>query len=488
MTAIDAPPARAMRPALVLLVACVAQFMLLADDTIVNVALPSIATDLGYSESSLSWVVNAYLLTFGGFLLIGGRLADRFGPRRLFTVSLAGFALASALCGLAQTSEMLVFSRGLQGITGALLSPAALAILLATYPEGGGRRRALSAWAAMLGAGAAFGLVVGGALVEVADWRWVFFINLPVAGLALLAVPRILAADDSSRARSTPNIPAAALATAGLLLLVFTVVETHDEGWTSARTLLGFVVAAALGAAFAATERRATSPLLPPELLRRRRAMSADAVVFIAAGGLLAMFFLLTLYLQRVLELSALQTGLAYLPFSATMGIASGLIGRLPDSAEARIPITAGIGAAAAGLWLLSTLGAQSAYSADVLPALVLVAAGLGTAFVPLMGLATGDAEERDGGLASGLMTSGQQIGGAIGIAVMISIATSRTTDAVAEGSLPATALTDGFAVAFRVEAIVLLVAALLAAAVLGKRRANTREDYAAAGAPLVER
>ena len=471
MTPTLASPARSVRPEIVLLVACVAQFMLLVDDTIVNVALPSIAADLRFTESSLSWVVNAYLLTFGGFLLIGGRLADRFGPRRLFALGMAGFALASAACGLAPSSEVLVAARGVQGIAGALLSPAALAILLATYPPGAGRRRALSAWAALMGLGAASGLVAGGVLVEAADWRWIFLVNLPVAGLTLLAVPRLLPADDSSRARRAPNIAGATLATLALLLLVFTVVETDDAGWGSARTLLSFALVVVLGTVFAASERRSASPLLPPELIRRRRAMSADAVVFIAAGGLLAMFFFQSLYLQNVLGLSALETGLAFLPFSVSMGVASGIVGRLGDSVDPRLPITAGTVLAAAGLWLMSTLGPSSAYAADVLPTLVLVATGLGVALVPVMGLATGDAEERDGGLASGLMTSAQQIGGAIGIAVMVTIATDRIGTATAEGVQPAAALVEGFAAAFRVEAVVMLAAAVLAAATLGAGR-----------------
>src|SRR5215211_171685 len=452
MTATLAPPdsaaARIARPGLILFLACVAQFMLLVDDTITNVALPTIAADLGFTESSLSWVVNAYLLTFGGFLLIGGRLADRFGPRRMFSLALAGFAIASAVCGLAQDDGMLIAARAAQGIMGALLSPAALAILLATYPEGPGRRRALGAWAALMGLGAATGLLAGGVLVEVADWRWIFLVNLPVAAAALLAIPRILPAFDASTARPAPNIAGATLATLSLLLLVFTVVETEDEGWTSARSLIGFAVAALLAAIFFATERRSASPLIPRELLGRTRAMWADAVVFIAAGGLLAMFFFMTLYLQRVLGLSALQTGLAFLPFSA------------------------GLVLGAAGLFLMSRLGVDSSYAGGVLPALVVTAAGLAFAFVPVMGLATGDAEERDGGLASGLMTSAQQIGGAIGIAVMITIATSATTDAAAAGTPQAAALVEGFQSAFRVEAAVMLAAALLAVAALRRRGA----------------
>ena len=265
MSATLAPPApRAIaRPGLILLLACVAQFMLLVDDTIVNVALPTVASDLGFSESSLSWVVNAYLLTFGGFLLIGGRLADRFGPRRLFSLALAGFAAASALCGLAPSAEVLVGARAAQGITAALLSPAALAILLHTFPEGPERRRALSAWAALMGLGAATGLIAGGVLVEVADWRWIFLVNLPVAALALAAVPRVLPDFDASTARPAPNVAGALLATAALLLLVFTVVETDGEGWTSARSLAGFAGAAVLALGVRAHREALVLPAAP---------------------------------------------------------------------------------------------------------------------------------------------------------------------------------------------------------------------------------
>jgi EmrB/QacA subfamily drug resistance transporter len=460
------PPSR---PALVLLVACLAQFMLLVDDTIVNVALPTLGSDLGLGESSLSWVVNAYLLTFGGFLLIGGRLADRLGPRRMFSVALAGFALASAVSGLAPSAGVLVGARAAQGVAAALLSPAALALLLATFREGSERRRALSVWASLMGAGAATGLLAGGALVQAADWRWIFLVNLPVALVALAAVPRVIPPDARAGVRDAPNVAGAALGTVALLLLVFTVVETDGAGWTSARSLLGFTGAAALAGLFAASERRAASPLIPPELLRRRRATAADAVVFLAAGGLLAMFFFQTLYLQRVLDLSALQTGLAFLPFSVTLGAGSALAAKLTDAVEPRLPISVGLVVAAVGLWLMSGLDPRSAYGADVLPTLVIVAAGLGVALVPVMGLATGDAEERDGGLASGLMTSAQQIGGAVGIAVMITVATTHTGDLLAQGVGRLPALTSGFAAAFRVEAGVMAAAAVLAALLLGR-------------------
>jgi EmrB/QacA subfamily drug resistance transporter len=461
------------RPTLVLLLACVAQFMLLVDDTITNVALPTIGRELHFSVADLSWVVNAYLLTFGGLLLVGGRLADRFGPRRVFAISLAGFAAASTLCGIAPSSAVLVGARALQGSFGALLSPSALALLLAASPGGAERRRALAIWAGLLGLGAATGLLAGGALVQLADWRWIFLINVPVAAAALVCVPRVLAPDDLSGRRSSPNVGGAALATLALLLLVYTVVETDSHPWASARTLAGLAGVVVLAIAFAVSERRAASPLLPKELLRRPLALRADLVIFFAAAGLLAMFFFQTLYLQRVLGFGPLTTGLSFLPFSASMGLASGLMGRLPQRVDPRLGITVGCGLAMVGLWLMSTLTPASSYGADVLPTLILTGLGLGLAFVPVIGLGTGDAEERDGGLASGLMTTAQQIGGAIGIAALITVATDRTTGALhARAALPS-ALTDGFSAAFHAEAGIIAAAGLLALVLLRRPRAQ---------------
>jgi EmrB/QacA subfamily drug resistance transporter len=455
------------RTTLVLLLACVAQFMLLIDDTITNVALPTIARELHFSESNLSWVVNAYLLTFGGLLLVGGRLADRFGPRRMFAISLAGFAVASVVSGLAPTAAVLVGARAAQGACGALLSPAALALLLAASPEGEARRRALAIWAGLLGLGAATGLIAGGALVQLTSWRWIFFINAPVAVAALVAVPRVLAPDDRAGRRELPNVAGAALATMSLLVLVYSVVQTDTYAWISARTLGGLALALLLGVAFAVSERRSEHPLLPPELLGRRLALRADLVIFLAAAGLLAMFFFQTLYLQRVLGFGPLRTGLSFLPFSGALAIASALMGRLPERVDPRIPVVFGCALGAGGLWLMSRLTPGSSYAADVLPALTVTGLGLGLAFVPILGLGTGDAEERDGGLASGLMTTAQQVGGAIGIAALITVATSRTTDALGDGARPVDALSHGFSAAFGVEVGILLAAALTALVLL---------------------
>ncbi len=463
------------RPSFILLLACVAQFMLLVDDTITNVALPTIGRQLSFSEANLSWVVNAYLLTFGGLLLVGGRLADRFGPRRMFALSLAGFAAASAVCGVAPSSGVLVAARAVQGGFGALLSPSALALLLAASPEPDARRRALAVWAGLLGLGAATGLLAGGALVQLADWRWIFLINLPVAAIALACVPRVLAPDDLSDRRTLPNVGGAGLATLGLLLLVYTVVETDTHAWTSARTLGGLAGVVVLAVAFAVSERRAAHPLLPGELLRRPLALRADLVIFFAAAGLLAMFFFQTLYLQRVLGFGPLKTGVSFLPFSVSMGAASTAMGRLSQAVDPRVPIAVGCGLATVGLWLMAGLTPASAYGADVLPALVLAGLGLGLAFVPVLGLGTGDAQERDGGLASGLMTTAQQIGGAIGIAALITVATAHTTSALHAGVRPASALSDGFAAAFHVEAGIIAAAGLLAVVLLRRAGAARR-------------
>jgi EmrB/QacA subfamily drug resistance transporter len=456
------PAARVAAPALILLLACVAQFMLILDDTIVNVALPTVGEELGFSERDLSWVVNAYFLTFGGFLLIGGRVADRFGARRMFLISLAAFAGASAACGAAWSPEVLVGARAVQGLAAAMLSPAALAILLATFPEGPERSRALAAWASLIGLGAATGLLAGGAITEALDWRWIFLINLPVAAVALAVVPRVISRDDLSGARTRPNAFGALLGTAALLLLVFTVVETDGAGWTSGRTLGGFAAVAVLGLLFAISERRSAAPLLPPALLRRRQPMAANLLVLMAAGGLMAMFFFQTLFMQRVLGYGALQTGLSFLPFSASMALSSVVTGRFLTTVDPRIPVAGGLAVAAAGLWMMSSLTPESSYLGHLAPSLAVTAYGIGTAFVVVMEIATGGAEDRDGGLASAMLTTGQQIGAAIGIAAMVTIATDRTADELARGTAPALATTDGFTTAFTVMLGLMGVAALL--------------------------
>jgi EmrB/QacA subfamily drug resistance transporter len=448
----------------ILLLVCLGQFMLLVDDTIVNVALPSIQGELGFSESGLTWVANAYFLALGGFLLVGGKAADLLGRRRMLVGSLAAFATASAVCGLAPSAGVLVAARGVQGLAGAFLSPAALSILLATFPGGAERTKALGAWAALTGIGAATGLLAGGALVQLLDWRWVFLVNIPVAVAAVALIRRTVPADpvrDAARAR--PDVLGALLGTAALLVFTLTVVRTDEHAWTSAWTLGGIAVAIALAVAAFLRERRSPEPLIPRDLVRSRTTLAANGLMLVGAAGLFAMFFFLTLYMQLVLRWGALQTGAAYLPFSFVMAATSGVVAKALDGRTARPLLLLGPLVAGAGLWLMSGLEATSAYAAHLLPALAVTALGLGLTFVPLINAATGGAGEADGGGASALLTTCQQVGAVLGIAIMVTIATGHANDAIAAGTPQAAALVDGFQAAFRVQAVVLAAAGLLA-------------------------
>ena len=479
------PDARKDRSLQILVLVCLGQFMLLVDDTIVNVALPSIQADLGFSESGLTWVANAYFLAFGGFLLLGGKAADLLGRRRVLVFALGAFATASAVCGLAPSSGVLVAARGVQGLAGAFLSPAALSILLATFPSGRQRTQALGAWAALTGIGAATGLLAGGALVELFDWRWVFLINVPVALVVVPLVRHVVPADpprDTERAR--PDVLGALLGTAALLAFTLSVVRTDEHAWLSAPTLGGFAVAIVLAIGAFLRERRSPEPLIPRELLRSRTTLAANTMMLIGAAGLFAMFFFLTLYMQIVLGWGALETGAAYLPFSFVMAVTSGVVAKSLDGRSARGLLLVGPVIGGAGLWLMSGLEATSEYTAHLLPALVVTAFGLGLTFVPLINAATGGAGEADGGGASALLTTCQQIGAVLGIAVMVTIATHQTDALVATGTAPAVAAVEGFQAAFRVQAIVLAAAGLLALLLRAEPRARLSQEANPGSAP----
>lgn len=463
----DGAPALDPRRWLILALVCAGQFMVIVDDTIVNVALPAIRGDLGFSERGLAWVVNAYLLTFGGFLLVGGRAADLLGRRRMFAIGVGAFTAFSLICGVAASEAMLLGGRGLQGLAGAFLSPAALAIILATFPEGGERTKALGIWAGLTGVAAATGVVLGGAIVELLGWRWVFFVNVPV-GLAVLALvssripaPSAVARPDLARL----DLAGALLVTGGLLLLVFTIVETERHGWGSARTLGGFALSAALIAGFLLRERLAREPLVPLALLRRRAVATSNGLMLLAAGGMFAMFFFLTLYMQVVQGWSALRTGLSYVPFSLALGLFSALSAKVMTARGLQPRLLIGVGSliAAGGFLLLRRIEPGGAYAAELLPAMMVVGAGLGTAFVPLTTAATSGMGDGTGGLASGLLTTCQQIGGAIGIAVLVTVASDRGEALAREGSGRLEALTGGFHAAFLVAAGLCLLAAALA-------------------------
>jgi EmrB/QacA subfamily drug resistance transporter len=461
----------------ILVIVCTAQFMLLIDDTIVNVALPSIAQDLQLSESSLSWIPNAYLLMFGGFLLIGGRMADLLGRRRVFMVSMAAFVAASAVCGLANDDTTLIVARGVQGLAGAFMSPAALSILLATFTEDKERGRALAAWSALTALGATTGILLGGAITEVISWHWIFWINLPIGIAAMFAAMRRVPVGERHELTRAPGLSSALLGTAALLSFVYTIVETASRPWGSTETLGGFVVAAIFAIGFVISERRSSSPLLPVSVIGRRNIALGNAYMFFAAAGLLAMFFFITLYMQLVLDYSPFQAGAAWLPFSLTLGVFSGITAKLIERFSAIPFLVLGAFVAAAGLVVTAQVDANSAYFTGIVPGLMMIAAGFGFAFVPILGVATTGVAERESGIASGLLTSSQQIGGAVGIAGLVTIATTVTNNHIADGAARATALVDGFQTALTVQAVILLAAACVGIALGAFARESGRLD-----------
>src|SRR5213075_2990481 len=402
----------------VLALIAVAQFMVILDATIVNVALPTIKRELGFSEQSLSWVLNAYTLMFGGFLLLGGRLADRLGRRRLFVAGIVVFSGASLICGISQSEGMLLVARGLQGLGGAMVSPAALSIILTTFAEGSERNRALAVWGAIAGAGGAVGLLLGGVIVELLSWRWVFFVNVPIGAVVLALAPRIVPESRSESASEGGYDAEGAVAiTLGTIALVFTLIKADSWGWTSGRTLVGFAVAAVLIVAFVAIERRHRDPLVPLRIFSNRSLAASDATMLVVAAALFGMFFFLTLYLQQVLDYSALKTGVAYLPLTLTLIGASALAARLVDRFTPKPVLVTGLLIATAGFVVLTGVSGHGDYASHVLPAMVALGAGLGMAFVPITIAATTGVAAEDSGLASGLLNTTQQVGGSLGLA-----------------------------------------------------------------------
>jgi EmrB/QacA subfamily drug resistance transporter len=462
----------------VLALIAVAQFMVILDATIVNVALPTIRVDVGFSEQSLSWVLNAYTLLFGGFLLLGGRLADRLGRRRLFVAGISVFCGASLLCGLSQSEGTLLAARGLQGIGGAMVSPAALSIILTTFAEGSERNRALAVWGAIAGAGGAIGLLLGGIIVQVLSWRWVFFVNVPIGVAVLALTPRIVPESRSESAgEGGYDIGGAIAITFGTIALVFTLIKADTWGWTSGRTLAGFAVAAVLLIAFVAIERRHPDPLVPLRIFRNRSLAAADGTLLLVAAALFGMFFFLTLYLQQVLEYSALKTGIAYLPLSLSLVGASALASQLVDRFTPKPVLSVGLLISTVGFVLLTQVNGRSDYASHVLPPMIVLGVGLGLAFVPITIAATSGVASGDSGLASGLLNTTQQVGGSLGLAILSSVSTSRTSSALADGSALPVALTHGFKGGFVVAAVLCALGLALALALLPGRRREPRDE-----------
>jgi EmrB/QacA subfamily drug resistance transporter len=462
----------------VLALIAVAQFMVILDATIVNVALPTIKVDVGFSEQSLSWVLNAYTLMFGGFLLLGGRLADRLGRRRLFVAGIAVFTGASLICGVSQSEGMLLVARGLQGLGGAMVSPAALSIILTTFAEGAERNRALAVWGAIAGAGGAVGLLLGGVLVELLSWRWVFFVNVPIGAVVLALTPRIVPESRSESASEGGYDAEGAVAiTLGTIALVFTLIKAESWGWTAGRTLAGFAVAALLIAAFVVIERRHRNPLVPLRIFSNRGLAASDATMLVVAAALFGMFFFLTLYLQQVLGYSALKTGVAYLPLTLTLIGASALASRLVDRFTPKPVLSFGLLVSTAGFVLLTRVNGHGDYTGHVLPAMIVLGAGLGMSFVPITIAATNGVAGGDSGLASGLLNTTQQVGGSLGLAILSSVSTSRSTSALQGGSALPVALTHGFKGAFVVAAVLCAIGVVLAVVLLPPRRREAEDE-----------
>jgi EmrB/QacA subfamily drug resistance transporter len=471
--------------ALVLL--CAAQFMVVLDASIVNVALPSIKTALHFSEANLPWVVNAYTLTFGGFLLLGGRAADLLGRRRVFMVGLVVFSAASLAGGLAQSEAWLIVARGIQGVGAAILSPATLSIITTTFTEGSERNKALGIWGALAGAGAAAGVLLGGVLTTGIGWRWVLFVNVPIGLLAIALVPLLIAESRSPEQHAGYDLAGALSITGGLMLLVSTLVKTSDVGWGSARTIGGLAASAALIVGFVVIESRTRSPLMPLRILRNRSVASADAVGLLVGAALLSMFFFLSLYLQQVLHYSALRTGVSYLPLAVGIIIAAGLASGLTSRLGAKPVLVAGLVLLAGGMVWFSNVHAHGSYSRDVLGPSLIVALGLGFSFVPLTILAVTGTTDADAGLASGLINTAEQVGGAIGLAVLATVATSRTNSLLsaahgAHSALPG-ALTDGFSRAFIVGAGFAVLGIVLALLFVQNTRPSAGDETASADA-----
>ena len=450
---------------LALIVLCLGDLMIVLDSTIVNVALPSIRANLGFSETSLVWVVNAYLLTFGGFLLLGGRLGDLYGHRRLFLSGVVFFTLASLACGLAETQTLLVAARAVQGIGGAVVSAVALSLIMNLFTEPAERVKAMGVFGFVMAGGGAIGVLLGGVLTDTLDWHWIFLVNLPI-GLLVFALCLALVPASRNRAAAVRlDVAGAVTVTVSLMLAVYAIVNANARGWVSTATLGLLLAAAVLLVLFLVIESRVAAPLVPLGLFRLRNLATANLVGILWAAAMFAWFFLSALYLQQVLGYSPMQVGLSFLPANLIMGAFSlGLSAKLVMRFGIRRPMAAGLVLAAVGLMLFARAPVDGRFILDVLPSMVLLGIGAGMAFNPVLLAAMNDVEQSESGLASGIVNTAFMMGGALGLAVLASMAGARTEDRLAAGLSSREALTAGYHLAFLMGAGFAFVAALLGA------------------------
>jgi EmrB/QacA subfamily drug resistance transporter len=453
---------------LALVVLCVGMLMIVLDATIVNVALPSIQDDLDFSQASLAWVVNGYLITFGGLLLLAGRLGDLIGRRRIFLIGLIVFIAASMLCAVAQSQAMLIGARFLQGAGGALTSAVILGMIVTMFPEPREQAKAIGVYSFVASGGGSIGLLAGGAITEAINWHWIFFVNLPIGVATALLALRLVERDQGIGLREGADVPGAVLVTSALMLLVYTILEAGSRGWGSAHTVGFGALSLLLLAGFVVREGRIADPMMPLRLFRSRNVAGANIVQALFVAGMFGMFFLGALYLQRVLGYGALEVGLAFLPVTVIIGTLSlGFSERLNMRFGPRAILLPALVLIAAGLAIFARVPVDGSYVVDILPVMVLLGMGAGLAFPSLMMLAMSGATRSDSGLASGLVNTTLQVGGAIGLAVLATLATTRTDSLLADGESSAEALTSGYHLAFLIGAVLVIVAIAVALTVL---------------------
>jgi EmrB/QacA subfamily drug resistance transporter len=470
-----------------LILLCFAQYIVVLDASIVNVALPSIGEGLDFSQGNLSWVVNAYVLIFGGFLLLGGRMADLLGRRRVFMAGLAVVAVASLAAGFASNEGQLIAARGAQGLGAAIISPAALSIVTNLFRDGAERNKALGAWGAVAGAGGASGVLLGGILTDGLGWEWVLWVNVPVAAICFLVAPRLIGESRSESETRTFDAAGAVAVTAGLTVLVYAFVEATDAGWGSFQTIGLIGLSAALIAAFVAIELRSKAPLMPFSIFRLRTLTGANVVGLLVGASLFSMFFFITLYMQQVLGYSAIKAGLSYLPLALMIIAASGVASQLVTRIGFKPVLAIGMAFITAALLWFSQISVGGGFVADVLGPSLLAAIGLGFGFVTTTIAAVSGVREQESGLASGLINTSQQIGGALGLAILATIANSRTDDLVASaGGDPAAlpnALTEGFQAAFLGGAVIAALGFVLTLVLIRSRDSRAHVEIGEAEA-----
>ncbi|HEV2712584.1 MAG TPA: DHA2 family efflux MFS transporter permease subunit [Gaiellaceae bacterium] len=472
---------------LALLVLCLGDLMIVLDVTIVGVALPSIRTDLGFTESSLAWVVNGYLIVFGGFLLLGGRLGDLFGHRRLFLIGISLFTAASLACGVATSQGMLVAARSVQGLGGAIVSAVALSLMMMLFTEPAERAKAMGIFGFVASGGGSLGVLLGGILTDVLDWHWIFLVNVPIGVAVVVLSLKLIPGEHAAAAALRLDVAGAVTVTASLMLAVYAIVNGNEVGWMTLRTLGLLGVAAVLFAIFVIIEARISSPLMPLGLFRLRNLTFSSIVGVLWAAAMFAWFFLSALYLQLVLGYSPLEVGLAFLPGNLVMGALSvGVSAKLVMRYGVRLPLAAGLGLAAVGLLLFARAPVDGNFVVDVLPSMILLGIGAGIAFNPVLFAAMSDVAPTEAGLASGVVNTAFMMGGALGLAVLASVAASRTETLAASGDGTLEALTGGYHAAFLLGALFAAAAAAIGAAFLRTRAAPEHGAEEAIAVPAI--